>query len=305
MTSPSGTGSAQTVSHTLTSVVNIAANSRFYVGIRQNSSTNVGFGFQNEIPVRSKSFFYSYPDTSNTWTDFSAAGANYKLDIAPMTGGKVIVTSSTGTTFARYTSLDLALAQVGVLHTGAIKVLINESHTLTTSATIGNSNFTSCKIFPTAAVTLTANALAGNVILLNGADNVTIDGRLNGVDVIGNGNSLSITSTNVGSGVRVVQVQNGSQNFTIRNVNITIPSPVTAATYGRCVNIAQSTATAQGGQDNATVKYCNLSGGDRTLQTFGSSNVSPGPGIVANYNTVIFGNKVKMLLRSVSFLVLT
>ena len=84
--SPAGTGFSQTVSHTLTSTVNISANSRFYVGIRQNNSTNIGFSFQNEIPVRSKSFFYSYPDTSNTWTDFSEAGADYKLDIAPVLG---------------------------------------------------------------------------------------------------------------------------------------------------------------------------------------------------------------------------
>ncbi len=48
---------------------------------------------------------------------------------------------------AGYASLDLALAQVGVLHTGVVTVKINTGHALTASATIGNSNFTSCKIF--------------------------------------------------------------------------------------------------------------------------------------------------------------
>lgn len=85
LTSPAGNGSSQTVSHTLTSPVNISANSRFYVGIRQNGTTNAGLSFQNENPVRSKSFFYSYPDTSNTWIDFSP-GNNFKPDIAPVTG---------------------------------------------------------------------------------------------------------------------------------------------------------------------------------------------------------------------------
>lgn len=85
LTSPAGNGSSQTVSHTLTSPVNITANSRFYVGIRQNGTTNAGLSFQNENPVRSKSFFYSYPDTSNTWYDFSP-GNNFKPDIAPVTG---------------------------------------------------------------------------------------------------------------------------------------------------------------------------------------------------------------------------
>ena len=186
-----------------------------------------------------------------------------------------------------YASLDLALAQVGVApNTGAVQVRINTGHALTTSATIGNSNFISCKIFPTAVVSLTS-ALNTSSILLSGADNVTIDGRLDGTDVYMNGNSLTLTSTNTGTGVRCVQVQNGSQNTTIRNVNCNVPVIVTAVGGGRCINIGQSTTIAQGGQDNAVVKYCNMSGGDRTFQTFGSA------GFNANINQTIFGNKVR------------
>ncbi|MBK6536452.1 MAG: hypothetical protein IPG09_01325 [Ignavibacteria bacterium] len=209
---------------------------------------------------------------------FFAANNSYSANVdvynnAVLTGG--------------YASLDLALAQVGVVpNTGAVKVRINTGHALTASATIGNSNFTSCKIFPTAAVTLTS-ALNASMILLSTADNVTIDGRLNGADVIGNGNSLTLTNTNTGTGVRCVQVQNGSQNTTIRNVNCNVPVIVTAAGGGRCINIGQSTTVLQGGQDNVTVKYCNMSGGDRTFQTFGSA------GFNANINQTIFGNKVR------------
>ena len=186
-----------------------------------------------------------------------------------------------------YASLDLALAQVGVApNTGVVQVRINTGHTLTASATIGNSNFISCKIFPTAAVTL-SSALNAGAIVLTSADNVTIDGRLNGADVIGNGNSLTINCSNTGTGVRGIQTQNGSQNTTIRNVNINLPVTLTAVNGGRCINIGQSTIALQGGQDNAAVKYCNLSGGDRCLQTFGS------PGIVANINQEIYGNRVR------------
>ena len=186
-----------------------------------------------------------------------------------------------------FASLDIALALVGVApNTGVVQVRINTGHALTTSATIGNSNFILCKIFPTAAIALTS-ALNAGAIILTGADNVTIDGRLNGVDVIGNGNSLTLTSTNTGTGVRCVQTQNGSQNTTIRNVNCNVPVIVTAVGGGRCINIAQSTTAAQGGQDNAVVKYCNMQGGDRTFQTFGSA------GFNANVNQTIFGNKVR------------
>ncbi|MBS1552536.1 MAG: hypothetical protein JST15_10780 [Bacteroidetes bacterium] len=210
---------------------------------------------------------------------FFAANNSYSANVdvynnAVLTGG--------------YASLDLALAQVGVApNTGTVEVRINTGHVLTASATIGNSNFTSCKIFPTAVVAITSATLNASMILLNGADNVTIDGRLNGVDVIGNGNSLTLTSTNTGSGVRCIQTQNGSQNTTIRNVNCNVPVVVTAISGGRCINIGQSTSVAQGGQDNSVVKYCNMSGGDRTYQTFGSA------GFNANVNQTIFGNKVR------------
>ncbi len=192
-----------------------------------------------------------------------------------------------GVLSAGFTTLNAALATVGVApNTGAVEVKINTGHAITASSTINNSNFTSCRIYPTAAVTVTS-ALNGGMIVLDNADNVTIDGRLNGVDVIGNGNSLTLTNTNTGTGVRCVQTQNGSQNTTIRNVNCNVPVIVTAVGGGRCINIGQSTTALQGGQDNAVIKYCNMSGGDRTFQTFGSA------GFNANVNQTIFGNKVR------------
>jgi hypothetical protein len=80
LTSPPGTAY---VTYTLPAPLFIAPFSRFYVGIRQTSTTNIGMSAQNEFPVRSKSFFYSSPDTSNTWTDFSDAGINSRLYISP------------------------------------------------------------------------------------------------------------------------------------------------------------------------------------------------------------------------------
>lgn len=184
-----------------------------------------------------------------------------------------------------YTSLDLALAQVGLgLNTGAVTVKINASHAPLAS-TIGSAGFTSCLIYPTAAVTLTY-AGAATCIALNGSDNVTIDGRLNGVENIGNTNSLSIVCSSTGANVRGIQFNNGAVNSTVRNVNVTVPTVTTSITGGRCINIAQSTAVL-GGNNNAIVKYCNLSGGDRTLQTFGNTLIQE------NLNTTFYGNKVR------------
>ena len=183
-----------------------------------------------------------------------------------------------------YASLDLALAQVGVApNTGSVEVKINTSHT-SGSGTINNSNYITCKIFPTANGITVNYTLAATAILINGADNVTIDGRLNGT---GTSRQLTLNCTNNNAALRGIQTQNGSQNVIMRYLNINVPVTVTAVTGGRCINIAQSTAIAQGGQDNNTVEYCNLSGGERTLQTFGTENIA------FNDNTIIRNNIVR------------
>lgn len=201
-------------------------------------------------------------------------------------------------------SLDAALLLVGtdpfgpIDYTGVVEVKIFPSLiSIGNPAIINNQNFQSCHIYPVGTVLLTT-ALTGNVILLDNADRVTIDGRLNGTGSDDNNNYLTITASSTNSSLRVIQLQNGAKNNTIRNVNITIPTRTTNSLPGRCINIGQTSlgAAAQGGQDSNTVAYCILSGGDRTLQVFGSSNgVLPNPvvGIVANTNTTFYKNKIR------------
>ena len=195
---------------------------------------------------------------------------------------QVTVTATAGTLGpTSYTSLSLALAQVGVLHQGAVTVSINASHT-SVAGTIGSTGFTSCNIWPsTAAVTVTYTGTA-SLITLNGSDNVTIDGRVNGSGA----QSLSIACSNAGAGVRGITLSNGAQFNIIRYTNISVPVVTTAITGGRCINIAQSVA-ATAGNDNNTVDHCNLSGGDRTLQVFGSA------GLYLNQNTTFTNNIVR------------
>lgn len=89
LTYPFGSGSEVRIIHTLTSSVSIAGNSRFYVGYKQTNSVGFKACTQKETPVRTKTFFYSNPDTSNSWTDFSSSSFNQKLDIS------VIINKST------------------------------------------------------------------------------------------------------------------------------------------------------------------------------------------------------------------
>ena len=89
LTYPFGSGSEVRIVHSLTSSVSIPGNSRFYVGYKQTNSTGFKACTQSESPVRSNTFYYSNPDTSNSWTDFSSSSFNQKLDIS------VIINKST------------------------------------------------------------------------------------------------------------------------------------------------------------------------------------------------------------------
>jgi hypothetical protein len=43
----------------------------FFVGVRQTGITNVGFGYQNENPIRNNTFYYKATTVTN-WNDFAS-----------------------------------------------------------------------------------------------------------------------------------------------------------------------------------------------------------------------------------------
>ncbi len=83
LTSPAGTNSPQTVSYNLSSPVSILPGKKFFVGLRQTTSSNIRAAFQTEVPVRSNAFFFTAPDTGNIWYDFSDSSKNLVIDISP------------------------------------------------------------------------------------------------------------------------------------------------------------------------------------------------------------------------------
>ena len=45
----------------------------FYIGVRQIGSTNIQFAYQNEIPIRPNTFFFTNPTGNTVWADFAPA----------------------------------------------------------------------------------------------------------------------------------------------------------------------------------------------------------------------------------------
>ncbi|MFZ1323297.1 MAG: hypothetical protein WAT71_17210 [Ignavibacteria bacterium] len=93
LNTPTGTGSVQSVTHNLSSSVNIPGNSKFYVGYKQTSVSNIKISYQNESPVRKKTFFFTASDSGSTWYDFADSSKNFLLDISPRSGSRLDLTA--------------------------------------------------------------------------------------------------------------------------------------------------------------------------------------------------------------------
>jgi len=60
----------------------VSVSDTFFVGVLQTTTTNANFAFQAEVPVRDATFFYGALN-STTWSDFAAAGSNFRFMIEP------------------------------------------------------------------------------------------------------------------------------------------------------------------------------------------------------------------------------
>ncbi|HLP33793.1 MAG TPA: hypothetical protein VK202_09990, partial [Bacteroidia bacterium] len=123
-----------------------------------------------------------------------------------------VYSSNTGNRF--YSNLIQAFSAINSgTHIGAISVSITSSHSLTGTATlvasgVSTANYTSITVSPSGGNITISGSSNGPMVLLNGADNVTINGINNGT------NSLAFTNSNTSQG-HVIQLTNGASNNTI------------------------------------------------------------------------------------------
>ena len=113
----------------------------------------------------------------------------------------VHVTATSGTTSGDYSTLKAAFDAINNgTHQGDVTIAINASTTETATAVLNASSspssYTSVNIYPTATILSISGNLATPLIDLNGADNVTIDGRVNAT---GSSKDLVITNTSTSS----------------------------------------------------------------------------------------------------------
>jgi hypothetical protein len=165
-------------------------------------------------------------------------------------------TKTVGGAGADYSTLKLAFDAIyaGTIQ-GQIILQITGNTTETASAVLnasgtGSANYTSVLIYPTVTGKTIGGNLAAPLIDLNGADNVTFDGRLNQSGAA----DLIITNTSVSStaGTSTIRFINSAENNIVKYCTLKGSATTTSITGGV---IFFSTANAGNGNDGNSVEY--------------------------------------------------
>ena len=209
------------------------------------------------------------------------------LTVSFYSSAQVSVTSAAGSNLGpqNYTTLQLAFDAINSgVHQGVITTSITGNTIETATAQLnasgsGSANYTSITISPSGGVarTITGN-IAGALINLNGADNVTIDG-LNT-----SGNSLTISNTSTDALASTLQFISGASNNTVTKCLIE-GSTVGSATANSDRGVIFFST---GGNSNNTITNCSLTaaGSNRprnVVYSYGTSgNENTGNSILSN-----------------------
>jgi hypothetical protein len=137
---------------------------------------------------------------------------------------QVSVTATVGTPAGTYTTLGGAFSAINSgTHKGVITIILTGSTSEPASASLdssGNptgSSYTTISIQPVAATAVTVSgSVAGPLLNLNGADNVTIDG----IALAPGGASLTISNTSTATTASTIKLINDASSNTVKNTTI-------------------------------------------------------------------------------------
>lgn len=170
---------------------------------------------------------------------------------------QVSVTATAGTIGpSPYTTLKGAFDAINAgTHQGAINIVLtantNETATATLNASGGTAAYTSVNITASTPVVI-SGSIIGAIIKLNGADNVTLDGR-----IMGSGRNITVQNNSTSSSTAAIWLAsvaagNGVTNSTIRNLEILCgitQNTSTSSTFG-IIMCGTTISTSTNGTDN-------------------------------------------------------
>ncbi|MEO8447575.1 MAG: hypothetical protein ABI528_08775 [bacterium] len=173
-----------------------------------NFSGNLNLTWRTSVGYYTKVYAYvGYFATKITGT--------FSVDpFIPTNSSNVSVTyNSTTNNFLNLISAFTAINSGGVYSGKALTININKNTIEPLNAVLNGGIFTSCLIKPTANVSITASgSCATELIILDGADNVTIDGEISG--------TRSLTLNGAGSAFKGISMINASSDNFVKNISI-------------------------------------------------------------------------------------
>ncbi len=227
-----------------------------------------------------------------------------------------VISTGGSSSSASYSTLGAAITAVNSgVHGGTIEITIHSntietaSVSIDSSGSVGGAIYSSILIKPadSSTVNKVVSTSVSGIILLNlqGADNVTIDGRPLG---LGTNNFLTFSHTNTTTAASFTcRLINGASNNTIKYVNFLNGT----FTMAGGVNFQLSTSAATSGNSNDSIYNCVFNGGRACLQAAGTlanpmTNIYVGNNLITNWslqgatfsairNLTVVGNTINQL----------
>jgi hypothetical protein len=188
---------------------------------------------------------------------------------------QVAVTATSGTTSGSYATVKAAFDKINDgTHKGDVAIKLSAGTTETATASLnasgsGSASYTGVTIYPTASGVVVSGDIAGPLIELNGADYVTIDGRVN---LSGSSADLTLinSSTSSAAYTSTVYIVSDAIGNVLTYCNVKGSSLCTTA------GIVCFGNGSTNGNDNNMVSSCNITnnGGSRPVNALFSSSVS-------------------------------
>lgn len=217
---------------------------------------------------------------------------------------QVQVSASSGTTIGTYATLKEAIDKINDgTHQGVIDIRVHGSTTELAGSTLARSGAASGAIYTavtlrpadtaTVAKVISLNVTGTSVLILDGADNITIDGRPGGV---GSNRLLTLTNLSNTNLSNTIVLQNDATNNLFAYTNLMNARNNTNATRTTVASVVYfGNASSSISNSNNTFNYNILTGGNMGINFNGTSLTNPADNIVIRGNQ--FNSQVVTCIR--------
>ena len=188
--------------------------------------------------------------TSETYMTIWGLSRSSSPLVSPIT-----VYASEGLSSASYSTFKAAIDDINSgLFRGEIIIHVNDNTTETAASIIdasgiGNTNYSSILIYPTATNLSISGSIAASLIHFKSAQNITIDGRVNQIGEA----SLEITNTSTHANSRTIRFENSASNNILKYLIIKGSTPSSSAGV-----IFFSNSSSGLGNNNNIIEDCNI-----------------------------------------------